>query len=71
MIQNLEFAGLGFYVRATETQQKLGMFANALSNISSGIPLLRDDDYNCREDTTTATGLSCAGPTPEYETPGV
>lgn len=39
MIQKLEFAGLGFYVRATETQQKLGKFANALSDFSSGIPL--------------------------------
>ena len=24
MIENLESAGLGFYVKATETQQKLG-----------------------------------------------
>ena len=26
MIEKLETAGLGFYVRATETQQKLGMY---------------------------------------------
>ena len=29
MIEKLESAGLGFYVRATETQQKLGKCANA------------------------------------------
>ena len=36
MIEKLESAGLGFYVRATETQQKLGTYAN-----TSGCSLMR------------------------------
>ena len=30
MIKKLESAGLGFYVKATEVQQKLGMYNNIL-----------------------------------------
>ena len=39
MIEKLESAGLGFYVRATETQQKLGEYANATNEGWSSITL--------------------------------
>ena len=35
MIKKLESAGLGFYVRATETQQKLGIYDDCVINYSS------------------------------------
>ena len=40
MIEKLESAGLGFYVKATETQQKLGSFPINFYSILTMIILL-------------------------------
>ena len=41
MIKKLESAGLGFYVKATETQEKLGEFTNCLIiNCNDNISLM-------------------------------
>ena len=41
MIEKLESAGLGFYVKATETQQKLGSF-QFYTNYDNTITFLND-----------------------------
>ena len=66
MIEKLESAGLGFYVRATETQQKLGKCANASGE---GWPIERFSYY--REDPPATAGVPCVGPTPEHATSGI
>ena len=40
MIEKLESAGLGFYVKATETQQKLGSFQIRMYSVLTMIILL-------------------------------
>ena len=66
MIEKLESAGLGFYVRATETQQKLGECANATRERQ---PI--DCFSYCREDPPTTAGVPCVGLTPKHATPSV
>ena len=70
MIEKLESAGLGFYVRATETQQKLGEYAN-----TSGGSQMRGGHQSLfshhRKDPPATAGVPCVGPTHKYATSGI
>ena len=68
MIEKLESAGLGFYVKATETQQKLG-------ELGMGEHL---EDYNTlllfllyRQNPFASAGLQSTGATSQHASSGV
>ena len=70
MIEKLESAGLGFYVRATKTQQKLGECVYKWLLVIFHWWLF-DQSSHCREHSSTTAGLPCAGPTPKHATTGL
>ena len=55
MIEKLENAGLGFYVRHTDTQQRLGELSNCKLHIS-----LATLHIIYRQNSSTSAGLSSA-----------
>ena len=55
MIEKLKNAGLGFYVRETETRQKLGTNAMCMQCIANIIY-----DTICRENSSPPVGVPCA-----------
>ena len=67
MIEKLESAGLGFYVKATETQQKLGELGMGKN--------LRDYNPSCclssRQNPFASAGLQSAGATSQHASTGV
>ena len=67
MIKKLESAGLGFYVRATKTQQKLGECIYIVVFHSWEF----DQSSHCREHPSTTAGLPCTGPTTKHATTGL
>jgi len=64
MVEKLRSAGLGFYVRETETQQKLGKERLALS------PTVITD-VSDRQDTPARTGISSDRSSSQHEASGV
>lgn len=51
MIQRLELAGLGFYVKASETEQKLGIYVLMILYLT----------HNFRKNSSSSTCLPCSG----------
>ena len=66
MIEMLESAGLGFYVKATETQQKLGELGMVRIDLH-----IANFCFHSRQDTTTSVGLQSAGATSQHASTGV
>ena len=70
MIKKLENAGLGFYVRETETHQKLGILFSCMhiriKQLAIGYLF-----STCRQDPSATVGVSCVRPPSQYATTGV
>jgi len=74
MIEKLESAGLGFFIKGEETKQKLGKALQHLLEWSIKHDLIRKGPiayFMCRFDPTASSCVPCAGPPSQHETTGV
>ena len=68
MIEKLESAGLGFYVKATETQQKLGELG---MSINTWKIIILSCCFSSRQNPFASAGLQSAGATSQHASTGV